>query len=81
MIWSESAGPSSGNMETEWTANCGPLPAHSASNSATGTGLVFGWPSRSIQQDMTYFTPASTSLALASATRSLSAKAACMVSG
>ena len=52
-IWSESAGVSSGTNETECTANCGPLPMHRFSNSLSGTGLVFGTPSRSIQQEST----------------------------
>ena len=74
-------GPSSGTIETECTANCGPLPLQIASSSPSGTGFVFGWPSRSIQHDRTYLTPASASFRLVSVTSSGSGKASCMVSG
>ena len=52
-IWSESAAPSSGTKEIECTANCGPLPMHRFSKSLSGTGLVFGSPCMSIQQEKT----------------------------
>ena len=52
-IWSESAGVSSGTNETECTANCGPLPMHRSSKLLSGTGLVFGTPSMSIQHEST----------------------------
>ena len=71
-IWSGSAGPSSGNIATECTANCGPLPMHRFSNSETGTGFVLGLPKMSIQVERTYLTPAFSSFAFASSMRPLS---------
>ena len=80
-IWSASAGVSSGTNETECTANCGPLPMHRFSKSLSGTGLVFGTPSRSIQHESTYRTPASASFACASRTRAMSGSAWAMFDG
>jgi hypothetical protein len=68
-------------METECTANCGPLPRQTASNSLIGTGLVLGMPRRSIQQEKTYLTPAASSISFAAAISSLLAMASAMVAG
>ncbi len=54
---------------------------HSRSNSEIGTGFVLGLPKMSIQQERTYFTPAFSSLALASSMRPLSGIAAVIDAG
>ena len=80
-IWSGSAGPLSGTMETEWTANCGPRPSHHASSSLKGVGLVLGCPSRSIQLTSRYLTPFDSSSRRSSPTRRGSGIAASIEAG
>ena len=68
-------------IETECTANCGPLPLQRLSSSETGTGLVFGLPRMSIQQEKRNLTPASSSCDRASRMRSAEGIASSMVVG